>query len=167
MKLLSMTLRRPNVRGKLSVSYRWNVIWSEELRNILVVECYGFSSDKGYAWCISPPELTEFMKKRLDRFNYDSSRDVLKPEESEVIDHNGLSRRLVQWTEKNDWPSDMKKAWDIALYRFKNASVLEALNDHEALVHNMMATLVPLETVSTSEPKVQLEPPKAVNWGAW
>ena len=119
MQRISIELLRQNDKGKMTVRYRWEIIWKEHVAEALVVERYGWQGDKSYAWAVNVNEIGGLINNRLVRFNYTTS-DQLKVAAFETRPLLELDVMIRQWGEKNEPYTGFENTWADTTRKMKN-----------------------------------------------
>jgi hypothetical protein len=176
----------------MTVRYRWEVIWDQAFRNYLLVERYGYSGTKSYAWTHSGlGNLIQALHERLNRFQYQVEQDVLECYEMDTFTFEEYKAALKRWTHDNDREGDFFQRWNRTIHVFENQRRIPTPGVPQPdldgptceLVSLFMKTVTrgawkplagrpfqpPDAAVETSvmQPTPQLQPARAANWGAW
>jgi hypothetical protein len=176
----------------MTVRYRWEIIWDAALSNYLLVERYGYSGTKSYAWTYNGMDtLIQAMHGRLNRFEFQADQDVLECYEMETSTFEEYKASLERWTHDNDREGDFFQRWNRAIYVFENqrrvTNPVDSPPDLDGPTREMVSLFMTTVThgawkpsfgrsiehsetpvgLDLNRPVPQAEPARAANWGAW
>lgn len=184
MQRVCLQLSRKNDAGRMTVRYRWEILWGSNSHDVLVVERYGWKGTKSYCWLINQIEVKDFISDRLSRFNY-TTTDIVEMTNNESRPALEIDLMLREWSSENDSDGPFRDKWKAAVARLmynaaKAAEHSEAKNEcvfrevaalGSAYSFSVLNTVVPgLDAalmVSNEMFPPEPEQPKAANWGAW
>lgn len=185
MRRMTIQMTRPNDKGRETIRYRWELLWSEHTNSILVVERYGWKGTTSFSWMVHATELDKHMAGRFSRFEFTPSNgDRLTVTANETRPSLEIDILLREW--RNDSDIDWKIS-DGSLHTFLNMDKVSRPNPEfmntvdeqfSALalsygIGGLTGVVSPgleaakkhAEQLMPTEP--EREEPKVANWGAW
>lgn len=180
MRRIQIKLDRRNDKGKMTTRYRWEILWSDELKLVMLAERYGWTGDSAFFWVHeTTSSLFGKLRERFEKFNQPNDRLSLTNVDTFTSDQ--IVEEFRQWSSGKSDDVSRQKMVQTATYRFLNSKKPSAsMSDSMQVQEVVFAELTSLigaysieggaELFTTEKPVVKIEEETFVqhqNWGAW